>query len=392
MVGFADFAREHETALEVSVSEERDGDGNGDERFDGVTGADHVFIFVERGAVDELNVGKLVDVDGTLRKRAEPFEIFGSELVARPERGEAGDGVEVLKVHEAADGFVVIATDEHASQSLRFGNDFVRIAAVADRVSEIDDEVVSRSGSQTGVQRFEVAVNVAKKKDTHKGRIIAFPEGNDEAHLLSVVGQFHDANLQRPEPPRTRSTTKAFSLTHFLRVPSWPWWLMVSQNDPLPTRQVTSLWLELVLGLDLLFRQLAFREEIGQRNEHKDEERDANIEKRERHRGQVEEQGVEILELDAAMVVDHVRIVTMVLNNRRAQQGEGQRAQRQHNSIQSYGAGITRMGAHEGGDEGGGRHPEQENVIRPEQAGIGAASGVQHVMMIHPHDGDHEKA
>jgi hypothetical protein len=60
---------------------------------------------------------------------------------------------------------------------LRFGNDFVRIAAVADRVSEIDDEVVSGSGGQTGVQRFEVAVNVAKKKDTHKGRIIAFLEG-----------------------------------------------------------------------------------------------------------------------------------------------------------------------------------------------------------------------
>src|ERR1700682_4954452 len=121
MVGFADFAREHETALEVSVSEERDGDGN------------------------------------------------GGKLVARPERGEAGDGVEVLKVHEAADGFVVIASDEHASQSLRFGNDFVRIAAVADRVSEIDDEVVSRSGGQTGVQRFEVGVNVAKKKGRDKG-------------------------------------------------------------------------------------------------------------------------------------------------------------------------------------------------------------------------------
>jgi hypothetical protein len=156
------------------VSEECDGDWNGDERFDGVAGTDHVFIFVERGAVDELDAGKLVDVDGTLRKRAEPFEILGGELVARPERGEPGDGVEVLKVHESADGFVVIAADEHASQSLRFGNDFVRIAAVADRVSEIDDEVVSGSGSQTGVQRFEVAVNVAEKKDTHKGRIIAF--------------------------------------------------------------------------------------------------------------------------------------------------------------------------------------------------------------------------
>src|SRR6266436_1596121 len=103
--------------------------------------------------------------------------MFGSELVARPESRQTGDGVEVLKVHEAADSFVVIAADEDVSESLRAGNHFVGITAVADRVSEIDDEVVSGSGGQTGVQRFEVAMNVAEKKDTHKGRIIAFLEG-----------------------------------------------------------------------------------------------------------------------------------------------------------------------------------------------------------------------
>src|ERR1700686_5153345 len=174
MVSLADLAREHEAALEGSVSEERDGHGNGDERFDGVAGADHVFIFVERGAVDELEAGKLVNVDGTLREPAEPFEIFGGELAARPERRKTGDGVEVLEVHEAADSFVMIAADEDLSESLRAGNDFVGIAAVANRVPEINDEVVGGSGGQTGVQRFEVAVNVAEKKDTHKGRIIAF--------------------------------------------------------------------------------------------------------------------------------------------------------------------------------------------------------------------------
>src|ERR1700676_3103805 len=159
MVGFADFAREHETALEVSVSEERDGDGNGDERFDSVASADHVFIFVERGAMDELDAGKLVDLNGTLRERAEPFEIFGGELAASPESGEAGNRVEVLEVHEAADSFVMIAADEDLSESLRAGNDFVGIAAVANRVPEINDEVVGGNGGQTGVQRFEVAVN-----------------------------------------------------------------------------------------------------------------------------------------------------------------------------------------------------------------------------------------
>src|SRR5437660_11292894 len=176
MVGFADLAREHEAALEVSVSEECDRDGNGNERFDGVAGANHVFIFVERRAVDELDAGKLIDLDRPLRERAEPVEIFGGELVARPESGEAGDGVEVLEVHEAANCFVVIAANEDLPESLRFNNDFVRITAVADRVSEIDDEVVGGSGGQTGVRRLEVAVNVAEKKDTHKGRIIAVLE------------------------------------------------------------------------------------------------------------------------------------------------------------------------------------------------------------------------
>src|ERR1039458_5890152 len=51
-------------------------------------------IVVERRAVDELDAGKFVDMDGTLRQRAQPFEIFRGELVARPERSESGDGVE----------------------------------------------------------------------------------------------------------------------------------------------------------------------------------------------------------------------------------------------------------------------------------------------------------
>jgi hypothetical protein len=127
--------------------------------------------------VDELDARKFVDVDRALRESAKPVEIFGSELVAGPESGETGDGVEVLEVHKAADGFVVIAADKDLSESLRAGNDFVRVATVPDRVPEVDDEVIGGSGGQTGVQRFEVTVNVAEKKDAHKGRIIAFSGG-----------------------------------------------------------------------------------------------------------------------------------------------------------------------------------------------------------------------
>ena len=160
-VGFADFAREHESALQVSVSEEGDRDGIGDERLDSVASTDHVFIFVERGAVNELDTRKFGELDGSLRKRAEPFEILSSELVARPESCQTGDRVEFLKVHETADRFVVIAADEDLPQRLRFGNDFVGIAAIANRIAKIDDEVVGGLHRQTRFQRFEVAVNVA---------------------------------------------------------------------------------------------------------------------------------------------------------------------------------------------------------------------------------------
>jgi len=47
---------------------------------------------------------------------------------------------------------------------------------------------------------------------------------------------------------------------------------------------------------------------------------------------------------------------------------------------------------HVGGDKGHERHPEQQRVVRPEQESVDAPSRVQQVMMIHPHDGDHEKA
>ena len=85
----------------------------------------------------------------------------GLPLVARPQRGQTGDRIEFLKVHEAADSFVVVAANEDASQRLRFRDDLVGIAAVTNRVAEIDDEVVHGRGRQTGLQRFEIAVNVA---------------------------------------------------------------------------------------------------------------------------------------------------------------------------------------------------------------------------------------
>src|ERR1700675_1045288 len=159
----------------MSVPEESDGHWICDEWRDGIADANHVFIFVERGAVYELEVRQFVEVDRALGERAKPCEIFGSELFARPEGGEACRGIELFEIHQAANGLVVIAAHKDASNRLSAGDDFVGIPPIANRIAEIDNQIMSGSRSQTGVQRFEVAMNVAEKKYTHgKVRIIAF--------------------------------------------------------------------------------------------------------------------------------------------------------------------------------------------------------------------------
>ena len=80
------------------------------------------------------------------------------------------------------------------------------------------------------------------------------------------------------------------------------------------------------MGWGLPLCKLAFREEIRKRDEHKDEKRDVNIDKRKRYRDDVKEQQIEILELEAAMVANEVGITEVVLNNGGAQQQERSRA------------------------------------------------------------------
>src|SRR5712671_1895225 len=100
----------------MSVSEKGECDGIGHQRRNRVANADQVFVFVVSRAVDELYVRKFVDLQRTLRKFTEPVEIFGSELVASPERGESCRSVEFGQVHQSADCLVVVAADEKFSQ------------------------------------------------------------------------------------------------------------------------------------------------------------------------------------------------------------------------------------------------------------------------------------
>ncbi len=67
-----------------------------------------------------------------------------------PLRRQGSYGIEVLEVHEAADGFIVVATDEGLPQCAGTVDDFVRAGAVADDVAQIDHQVVGGSCRQTG--------------------------------------------------------------------------------------------------------------------------------------------------------------------------------------------------------------------------------------------------
>jgi hypothetical protein len=92
--------------------------------------------------------------------------VFGSELVAGPDGGGSGEGVEVVEREESGGGFVMIAADEDVAQTAGALDHLVGRCSVADYVAEVGDEIVGRSCGQAGFEGFEVGVNVAKKKDS----------------------------------------------------------------------------------------------------------------------------------------------------------------------------------------------------------------------------------
>ena len=88
--------------------------------------------------------------------------MLGGQLLAGPESGGGGHGVEVIEFEKAGRGFVVIAANENFSQGARPLDHFVRGGPVAHDIAKICDEIERRSCGEAGLQRFKVGVNVAK--------------------------------------------------------------------------------------------------------------------------------------------------------------------------------------------------------------------------------------
>ena len=95
-------------------------------------------------------------------------------------RGGGGHGIEIVKVHDSGCGFVVIAAHENFSQLARAVGHFIRAGAVADDVAEIHDHVERRRGRESGVESFEIGVNVAEKQYAH--------ESPDKLPIIDQVG------------------------------------------------------------------------------------------------------------------------------------------------------------------------------------------------------------
>src|SRR5579863_1227731 len=138
----------------MSVSKKSEGQGLSDQRSKGIPHRDHILIFIVGRAVDQLDLGKLLQALWTLGKRAEPVEVAGSELIARPDGGSGGHRVEIVEGDETRSCFVVVATDKNLSQATGAVSDFVRTGAVADDVAEIGHEIERRSRGETGFQSF----------------------------------------------------------------------------------------------------------------------------------------------------------------------------------------------------------------------------------------------
>src|SRR5579862_1056006 len=102
-----------------------------------------------------------------MRKLTQPLQVLRRQLVAGPDRSRRSHGIEVVEVHEAGGGLVVISANENLSQLPRTLCDLVRTGAVADNVPEVHHRVKRRSGRDTCIQSFQIGVNVAEDQYAH---------------------------------------------------------------------------------------------------------------------------------------------------------------------------------------------------------------------------------
>src|ERR1700689_3587854 len=116
----------------------------------------------------QLHLGEIRHRNRSLRQGAEPFQILGCQFVARPDGGCGGHGIEIVEIHDAGSGLVMIAAHESFSQLPGTLSHVVGTGAVAHNVPKIYHYIKRRRRRERSVKRFEIGVDVAEQQYAHE--------------------------------------------------------------------------------------------------------------------------------------------------------------------------------------------------------------------------------
>ena len=116
--------------------------------------------------MNQLHLREALEKERALRQSMQPVVMLAAQLVACPDGGGSGQGVEVIQFEQPGGGFVVIAANKNLSQAARAFDHLVGRSPVADDVAQVGHEIICRSRRKAGVQRFQIGMNVAKEQDS----------------------------------------------------------------------------------------------------------------------------------------------------------------------------------------------------------------------------------
>jgi len=128
-------------------------------------GCEYVFVFILKRAVYQNNS---VGGERSMREPGKPGKVLGVQLRTSPIHGSFRDGIEIGSVHQAGNGFVVIAANGLRAEFAKAGDHIVRIGAVADDITETHGNVPAALGRiESSGQGCGVCVKIAKYENAH---------------------------------------------------------------------------------------------------------------------------------------------------------------------------------------------------------------------------------
>ena len=114
-----------------------------------------------------MDNGEPVDGHGAEGQVAQKLDVLRRELGARPFGSDAGEGIELGRVTQAAARLIMISPDDNFRDCSYSRDDWIGVRPVAHQVAQTDDLVVFPLGHlQASFQPFQFGVNVAEQQMT----------------------------------------------------------------------------------------------------------------------------------------------------------------------------------------------------------------------------------